>query len=193
MNVSHTCGTRSMAADASSTNAPKTNARNAPKTAQVTVDGRAIAAPEGTPLLQAMLDAEMDIPHYCYHPKLSIDGSCRLCQVKIEGLPKLQISCNTQVRDGMVVNTLDPEVQSTRRGVLELLLLNHPLDCPICDKAGECWLQNFAMRFGSGHARTIEPRRKHGKRLDIGERILLDQERCILCRRCVRFCREISN
>ncbi|HVA40855.1 MAG TPA: 2Fe-2S iron-sulfur cluster-binding protein [Candidatus Binataceae bacterium] len=162
------------------------------KTVKVTVDNRVIEAPEGATLLQVMLDAEMDIPHYCYHPKLSIDGSCRLCQVKIEGMPKLQISCNTQVRDGMVVSTLDPEVQSTRRGVLELLLLNHPLDCPICDKAGECWLQNFAMRFGRGEARTVEPRRKRGKRLDIGERILLDQERCILCRRCVRFCREIS-
>ena len=120
------------------------------KTVKVTVDNRVIEAPEGATLLQVMLDAEMDIPHYCYHPKLSIDGSCRLCQVKIEGMPKLQISCNTQVREGMVVNTLDPEVESTRRGVLELLLLNHPLDCPICDKAGECWLQNFAMRFGSG-------------------------------------------
>jgi NADH-quinone oxidoreductase subunit G len=162
------------------------------KTVKVTVDNRVIEAPEGATLLQVLLDAEMDIPHYCYHPKLSIDGSCRLCQVKIEGMPKLQISCNTQVRDGMVVNTLDAEVQSTRRGVLELLLLNHPLDCPICDKAGECWLQNFAMRFGSKHARTIEPRRKRGKRLDIGEQILLDQERCILCRRCVRFCREIT-
>ena len=151
-----------------------------------------IDAPEGAPLLQAMLDAGMDIPHYCYHPKLSIDGSCRLCQVKIEGVPKLQISCNTPVRDGMIVHTADPEVALARRGVLELLLINHPLDCPICDKAGECWLQNFAMRFGSRYARTLEPRRKHGKRLDIGERMLLDQERCILCRRCVRFCREIS-
>ncbi len=178
-----------MAADANSTNAPKPNA---PKTVKLTVDGRAIEAPEGTPLLQAMLDAGLDIPHYCYHPKLSIDGSCRLCQVKIEGMPKLQISCNTQVRDGMVVQAADPEVALARRGVLEMLLLNHPLDCPICDKAGECWLQNYAMRFGSRHARTLEPRRKHQKRVDIGERMLLDQERCILCRRCVRFCREIS-
>jgi len=178
-----------MAADASSTKTPKTNA---PKTVKFTVDGRPIEAPEGTPLLQAMLDAALDIPHYCYHPKLSIDGSCRLCQVKIEGMPKLQISCNTQVRDGMVVHTADPEVALARRGVLEMLLLNHPLDCPICDKAGECWLQNYAMRFGSRHARTIDPRRKHQKRVDIGERMLLDQERCILCRRCVRFCREIS-
>jgi NADH-quinone oxidoreductase subunit G len=178
-----------MAADASSTSALKPNP---PKTAKFTVDGRAIEAPEGTPLLQAMLDAGLDLPHYCYHPKLSIDGSCRLCQVKIEGMPKLQISCNTQVREGMVVHTADPEVALARRGVLELLLLNHPLDCPICDKAGECWLQNYAMRFGSRHARTLEPRRKRQKRIDIGERMLLDQERCILCRRCVRFCREIS-
>jgi NADH-quinone oxidoreductase subunit G len=160
--------------------------------ARVTVDGRAIEAAEGTPLLQAMLDAGIDIPHYCYHPKLTIDGSCRLCQVKIEGMPKLQISCNTPVRDGMVVDASGAEVAEARRGVLELLLINHPLDCPICDKAGECWLQNYSMRFGSRLARTLEPRRKHGKRLDIGERMLLDQERCILCRRCVRFCREIS-
>jgi NADH-quinone oxidoreductase subunit G len=174
-----------MAAAASSTNPPKS--------VQVTVDGRAIEAAPGTPLLQAMLDAGLDIPHYCYHPKLSIDGSCRFCEVKIEGMPKLQISCNTVVRDGMVVHTQDPEVALARRGVMELLLINHPLDCPICDKAGECWLQNYSMRFGSRFARTLDPRRKRQKRIDIGERMLLDQERCILCRRCVRFCREITH
>jgi NADH-quinone oxidoreductase subunit G len=163
-----------------------------PKTVRITVDGREIAASEGEPLLQAMLDGGLDIPHYCYHPKLTIDGSCRLCQVRVEGIPKLQISCNTPVKEGMVVHTAEPEVAMARRGVLELLLLNHPLDCPICDKAGECWLQNFAMRFGSRFSRAMDPRRKHEKRLDIGERMLLDQERCILCRRCVRFCREIS-
>ena len=165
---------------------------DSPKLVKVTIDGRATEVPEGIPLLQAMLDSGLDIPHYCYHPKLSIDGSCRLCQVRIEGIPKLQISCNTQVRDGMIVHTADPEVALTRRGVLELLLMNHPLDCPICDKAGECWLQNYSMRFGSRFARTLEPRRKREKRIDIGERMILDQERCILCRRCVRFCREIS-
>lgn len=159
---------------------------------RVTVDGRVLEAAEGTPLLQAMLDAGMDIPHYCYHPKLTIDGSCRLCQVKIEGMPKLQIACNTQVRDGMVVHASDADVDFARRGVMELLLINHPIDCPICDKAGECWLQNYEYRFSSRHSRTLEPRRKHGKRLDIGERMLLDQERCILCRRCVRFNREIA-
>src|SRR6516165_2243276 len=173
-----------MAADAKLTNAPKL--------VHLSVDGNLIEAREGEPLLQAMLNAGLDIPHYCYHPKLTIDGSCRLCQVRIEGIPKLQISCNTPVRDGMVVHAADPEVTLARRGVEELLLLNHPLDCPICDKAGECWLQNYAMRFGSRFARTRDPRRKKEKRLDIGERMLLDQERCILCRRCVRFCREIS-
>ena len=168
------------------------NLDSAPKPVHVSVDGTLIEAREGEPLLQAMLNAGLDIPHYCYHPKLTIDGSCRLCQVRIEGIPKLQISCNTPVRDGMVVHAADPEVTLARRGVEELLLLNHPLDCPICDKAGECWLQNYAMRFGSRFARTRDPRRKKEKRLDIGERMLLDQERCILCRRCVRFCREIS-
>jgi NADH-quinone oxidoreductase subunit G len=164
----------------------------AAKLVHLTVDGSAIEASEGEPLLQAMLNAGLDIPHYCYHPKLTIDGSCRLCQVRIEGVPKLQISCNTPVRDAMVVHTADREVELARRGVEELLLLNHPLDCPICDKAGECWLQNYAMRFGSRFSRARDPRRKREKRLDIGERMLLDQERCILCRRCVRFCREIS-
>jgi len=157
----------------------------------IVVDGQSLQVLKDSNLLQAMLDAGLDIPHYCYHPKLSVDGSCRLCSVKIEGTPKMQIACNTPVRDGMIVHTDDSEVAETRRGVLELLLLNHPLDCPICDKSGECWLQNYSMRFGSCMARTIEPRRKHGKRLDIGERMLLDQERCILCRRCVRFCREV--
>jgi NADH-quinone oxidoreductase subunit G len=173
-----------MAADAKLTNAPKL--------VHLSVDGNLIEAREGEPLLQAMLNAGLDIPHYCYHPKLTIDGSCRLCQVRIEGVPKLQISCNTPVRDKMVVHATDPEVVLARRGVEELLLLNHPLDCPICDKAGECWLQNYAMRFGSRFARTRDPRHKKEKRLDIGERMLLDQERCILCRRCVRFCHEIS-
>ena len=162
------------------------------KTVSIQVDGRPLTAPEGATLLQVMLDAGIDIPHYCYHPKLSIDGSCRLCQVRIEGMPKLQISCNVQVREGMIVHTKEPVVAAARRGALELLLINHPLDCPICDKAGECWLQNYAMRYSSRFSSTLDPRRKEGKRLDIGERMLLDQERCILCRRCVRFCREIS-
>src|ERR1700730_5859194 len=142
---------------------------DAPKLVHVSVDGNPIKAREGEPLLQAMLNAGLDIPHYCSHPKLSIDGSCRLCQVRIEGIPKLQISCNTQVRDGMVVHTQDDEVALTRRGVLESLLINHPLDCPICDKVCTSRLQNYAMRFGSHFSRTLEPRRKREKRIDIGD------------------------
>lgn len=160
--------------------------------AKITVDGTEIEVPDNSMLLPVLLDRGLQIPHYCYHPKLSIDGSCRMCLVKVEGLPKLTISCNTPVRDGMVVDTRGPEVTKARQGVLELLLVNHPLDCPICDQAGECYLQDYAFEYGKRAARTQEPRRKLLKRVDIGPRVVLDQERCILCRRCVRFCKEIS-
>jgi NADH-quinone oxidoreductase subunit G len=158
----------------------------------ITIDGQAIAAPAGAMLLPVALENGIHIPHYCWHPKLSIDGSCRMCQVEVEGSPKLVIACNTPIRDGMVVRTKTPAVENTRRGVMELLLVNHPLDCPICDKAGECLLQDYAFAYSSRRARTREPRRKLEKRKDIGPRMILDQERCILCRRCVRFCREIT-
>lgn len=160
--------------------------------AKITVDGTELEVPDGSMLLPVLLDRGLQIPHYCYHPKLSIDGSCRMCLVKVEGLPKLTISCNTPVRDGMVVDTRGPEVTKARQGVLELLLVNHPLDCPICDQAGECYLQDYAFEYGRRAARTEEPRRKLLKRVDVGPRVVLDQERCILCRRCVRFCKEIT-
>ncbi len=160
--------------------------------AKITVDGVELEAPDNSMLLPVLLDRGLQIPHYCYHPKLSIDGSCRMCLVKVEGLPKLTISCNTPVRDGMVVDTRGPEVTKARQGVLELLLVNHPLDCPICDQAGECYLQDYAFEYGTRTARTQEPRRKLLKRVDVGPRVVLDQERCILCRRCVRFCKEIT-
>jgi NADH-quinone oxidoreductase subunit G len=160
--------------------------------AKITVDGTTFEVPDNSMLLPVLLDRGMQIPHYCYHPKLSIDGSCRMCLVKVEGLPKLTISCNTPVRDGMVVDTKGPEVTKARQGVLELLLVNHPLDCPICDQAGECYLQDYAFEYGRRAARTQEPRRKLLKRVDVGPRVVLDQERCILCRRCVRFCKEIT-
>ena len=160
--------------------------------ARITVDGAPIEVPDGSMLLPALLDHGIQIPHYCFHPKLSIDGCCRMCMVRVEGMPKLTISCNTPVRDGMVVDTCGPEVAKARQGVLELLLLNHPLDCPICDQAGECYLQDYAFEYGTRRARTQEPRRTLLKRVDVGPRVVLDQERCILCRRCVRFCREIT-
>jgi NADH-quinone oxidoreductase subunit G len=164
--------------------------------AKITVDGIDYEVTEGRTLLQALDDlgvlmSQVEIPHYCWHPKLSIDGSCRLCQVEIEGFPKLQIACNTPVKDGMVIRTQTERVKKAREGVMELLLVNHPLDCPICDQAGECKLQDYAFEYGVTHARTREPRRAARKRVDLGPTIVFDQERCILCRRCVRFCREV--
>jgi NADH-quinone oxidoreductase subunit G len=164
---------------------------------KISVDGIAYEVPEGKMILEALDDlgvllTDVDIPHYCWHPKLSIDGSCRMCQVEVEGAPKLQIACNTPVSDGMVIRTKTEEVRRAQRGVMELLLLNHPLDCPICDQAGECKLQDFAVQYGLEHARTSDPRRPAKKGTPLGPTIMLDQERCILCRRCVRFCREIS-
>ncbi|MFM8411771.1 MAG: 2Fe-2S iron-sulfur cluster-binding protein, partial [Alphaproteobacteria bacterium] len=162
------------------------------KPVKVVIDGREIVAEAGEPLLQVALDNGVEIPHYGYHPKLSIDGSCRMCQVKIEKAPKLAISCNTPVTDGMVVDTKAPEVVEVRKAVMELLLLNHPLDCPICDQAGECYLQDYSFGHGREHSRATAPRRKGLKRHPIGPRVVFDQERCILCRRCVRFTKEIS-
>jgi NADH-quinone oxidoreductase subunit G len=163
---------------------------------KITVNGRIIEVPTGRTLLQALDDVGLlmngvDIPHYCWHPKLTIDGSCRLCQVEVEGLPKLQIACNTPVQEGMVVRTDTDRVCKAREGVMELLLVNHPLDCPICDQAGECKLQDYAYEWGVIESRTREPRRALKKNVELGPTIVFDQERCILCRRCVRFCREV--
>jgi len=163
---------------------------------RITVDGRIIEVPEGRTILQALDDVGLlmngvDVPHYCWHPKLSIDGSCRLCQVEVEGMPKLQIACNTPVQDGMAVRTDTERVRKAREGVMELLLVNHPLDCPICDQAGECKLQDYAFEYGVLESRTREPRRALKKNVDLGPTIVFDQERCILCRRCVRFCDEV--
>jgi NADH-quinone oxidoreductase subunit G len=162
----------------------------------ITIDGVEYEVPEGRTILQALDDLGVlmngvDIPHYCWHPKLSVDGSCRLCQVEVEGIPKLQIACDTPVRDGMVIHTKNERVLRAREGVMELLLINHPLDCPICDQAGECKLQDYAYEYGVPGSRTKEPRRAAKKRVDFGPTIVFDQERCILCRRCVRFCREV--
>jgi NADH-quinone oxidoreductase subunit G len=162
----------------------------------IQVDGKRYEVPQGRTILQALddlglLGSDVVIPHYCWHPKLSIDGSCRMCQVEIKGQPKLQIACNTPVAEGMEITTQGARVEKARQAVMELLLVNHPLDCPICDQAGECRLQDYAFEYGVKHARTKEPRRPAKKALELGPTIVLDQERCILCRRCVRFCREI--
>ena len=160
-----------------------------PQTDQVTVtiDGIDVVVPKGTLLVEAAKLIQRDVPVYCYHPKLGPAGLCRICLVEIEGMPKLQIACNTPVADKMVVHTLSSAANEGRRAVLELLLLNHPLDCPICDKGGECDLQDYSMAYGQGASRLADVKSSKPKAVDLGPTIVLDEERCVLCLRCVRF------
>ena len=124
----------------------------------LTIDGVEVRVPKGTLVVEAAKTIHTDIPVYCYHEKLGPAGLCRICLVEIEGMPKLQIACNTPVADGMKVYTQNPRVDDGRRAILEFFLLNHPLDCPICDKGGECDLQDYAMAWGQGSSRMIEPK-----------------------------------
>ena len=158
----------------------------------LTIDGKQIEAPEGSTVIQAAEKLGNFIPRYCYHPGLSIAGNCRICLVEVEKNPKLQIACNTPVTEGMVVHTQSAKAEDGRRAVLEFLLANHPLDCPVCDQSGECDLQNFYMNFGLYDPRFREQKVKKKKAVSIGPHVMLDQERCILCSRCVRFTDEIS-
>ena len=157
------------------------------KMAKVNIDGIDVTVPAGTLLVEAAKEVQKDIPVYCYHTKLGPAGLCRICLVEIDGMPKLQIACNTAVTDGMVVHTQSEKAAEGRRAVLEILLLNHPLDCPICDKGGECDLQDFSMAYGQGASRLADPKMQKPKAVDLGPTIVLDEERCILCLRCVRF------
>jgi NADH-quinone oxidoreductase subunit G len=158
----------------------------------VIIDGNPVTVPEGTLVVEAAKLLGTHVPVYCYHTKMDPAGLCRICLVEIEKMPKLQIACNTQVSEGMVVHTTSARVAEARRGVLEFLLLNHPLDCPICDKGGECDLQDFTMTYGPGASRLTEPKLHKPKVVDLGPTIVLDEERCILCRRCTRFDDEIA-
>ena len=180
----------------------------------VQVDGEWKQFPKGTRLIEACMKSGHFIPHYCYHPKLSSPGNCRMCLVEL-GMPKMNperkpvlgadgrpeiawsprpaISCATEISEGMAVRTDSPLAEECRKGVMEFLLINHPLDCPICDQAGECRLQEFSVQFGNGGSRFIEEKVKKPKRVDIGPRIVLDDERCIMCSRCVRFMQEIAH
>jgi NADH-quinone oxidoreductase subunit G len=166
---------------------------NGRRMVRLTIDGTSLEVPEGTLLVEAAKSIGVHIPVYCYHPKMDPAGLCRICLVEIEKMPKLQIACNTQVAEGMVVHTTSPRVAEGRRGVLEFLLLNHPLDCPICDKGGECDLQDFTLTYGPGASRLTEPKLHKPKAVDLGPTIVLDEERCILCRRCTRFDNEITH
>ena len=156
------------------------------------IDDRPVVVKKGTTVLQAAEKAGLLIPHYCYHPGLSIAGNCRMCLIEIEKMPKLQIGCATLAAQGMVVRTGSDRVKNTREGIMEFLLINHPLDCPICDQAGECRLQQYAHDYGAGESRFTEEKVHSPKRVDIGRHVMFDAERCIKCTRCVRFTDEVS-
>ncbi|MFN0074775.1 MAG: NADH-quinone oxidoreductase subunit NuoG [Chloroflexota bacterium] len=157
----------------------------------VTIDGREVQVPKGTLVVEAAKQVGIEIPVFCYHPKLKPVGACRMCLVEIEKMPRLQTACTSPVADGMVINTKSDQVTAAQTGVIELLLANHPLDCPICDKGGECPLQDNTFNFGLGTSRFTEEKRRAEKAYPLSDRILLDRERCIMCYRCVRFHQEI--
>lgn len=159
----------------------------------LTIDGRDVTVPAGTGLVEAAAAVDVEIPVFCYEPRIGpAVGACRMCLVEVEGAPKLQAACATAVRPGMVVSTVGDRAREGQEAVLEFLLLNHPLDCPVCDKGGECPLQDHAFRWGPGSSRFTEPKRVNDKPIPISPTIALDRERCILCYRCTRFSAEVS-
>ena len=181
----------------------------------VNVDGQDIAVPKGTNMIEAARLARVEVPHYCYHPKLTISGNCRMCLVemglpavdpatkaplmdpatgkqKINWMPRPTIACATNASPGLHIRTNTAAVQDCRNSVTEFLLINHPLDCPICDQAGECKLQEHSTAYGRGYSRFVEQKNVKPKRTQLGPRVTLDDERCILCSRCVRFSKEIA-
>jgi NADH-quinone oxidoreductase subunit G len=182
-------------------------------TVTLTIDGKAVEVPRGTNVIEAAKQAGVEVPHYCYHPKLPIAGNCRMCLVSL-GMPKMtperkpeigadgtpviafmpapQIACNTMAAEGMVVQTSTPAIVKARQGVMEFLLINHPLDCPICDQAGECRLQEFAVDYGKGESRFVEHKVHKPKQVALNDKIVLDNERCIMCSRCERFMRHVA-
>ena len=186
-----------------------------PDLVTVNIDGKEVAVPKGTNVIEAARLVGIDVPHYCYHPRLSVVGNCRMCLIemglpavdpatkapivdpatgkqKINWIPRPQIGCGTNATNGLHIRTTSPLVKDCREGVMEFLLINHPLDCPICDQAGECRLQEQATNYGRGYSRYIEPKNVKPKRTQLGPRVTLDDERCILCSRCIRFCREVA-
>ncbi|MBX2992925.1 MAG: molybdopterin-dependent oxidoreductase [Bacteroidetes bacterium] len=160
--------------------------------AKITIDGKILDVDPKRTIIEAARENGIEIPHFCWHPKLSVSGNCRMCLVEVEKMPKLAIACATQVMDGMVVHTANPKVINAREAVMEFLLINHPLDCPICDEAGECKLQDYAYKYSEGASRFDESKVHKPKRVELGPNVMLDTERCIMCSRCVRFCEEIA-
>jgi len=160
--------------------------------AKITIDGNQFDVDNKRTIIEAARENGISIPHFCWHPKLSVSGNCRMCLVEVEKIPKLAIACSTQVAEGMVVHTKNDRVLHAREAVMEFLLINHPLDCPICDEAGECKLQDYAYKHSAGYSRFQEDKVHKPKRVEIGPRVMFDAERCILCSRCIRFCDEVA-
>lgn len=159
----------------------------------ITIDGQKLSVPKGTLLVEAAREIGLEIPVYCYHPKMKPAGACRACVVEVEGQRRpIMTACTTTVMPDMVVHTNSPNAISAREGVLEFLLINHPLDCPVCDRAGECDLQDFTLRYGPPSTRFVEQKRHFPKAQQLGKNVIIDNERCIMCQRCSRFCEEIS-
>ncbi len=153
----------------------------------VNIDNKDIEVNDGALLIDVMLKNGISVPHFCYHEALGPDGNCRMCMVEIEGQKRPQIACDTIVKEGMVVRTKGEKIEKVKRGILELELINHPTDCPICDQAGECKLQEYYMEIGLYDSRLDTPKVKSKKHIYLGSEVMLDQERCVLCKRCVRF------
>ncbi len=169
--------------------------------ATIIIDGQSIDCTDNVTVLQAALEAGWDVPHYCYHPGLSVVASCRLCLMELKlphpktkemgWAPRLFPSCQTPVKDGLEVRFDTEKIAENRRHCMEYYLLNHPLDCPVCDQAGECYLQDYSQKFGDSSSRMVEVKNKNPKK-DIGSKTLLYQDRCVMCSRCVRFCDEVA-
>lgn len=158
---------------------------------KLTIDGKQIEFKPGQTIIQAANDNGVEIPHFCWHPGFTVAGNCRICLVEVEKLPKLVIACATPAAENMVVHTKNERSIHARNAVMEFLLINHPLDCPICDEAGECKLQEYAHTYSVGESRFDERKTKKEKRVELGPNVMLDQDRCILCSRCIRYCEEI--
>jgi NADH-quinone oxidoreductase subunit G len=159
---------------------------------KIFIDNKEFEFQLGQTVIEVARENGIDIPHFCWHPKLSVSGNCRVCLVEVEKMPKLMIACSTLAADGMVVHTQSEKAIAARNAVMEFILINHPLDCPICDEAGECKLQDYAYKYSGGESRFIENKNHKQKHVQLGPNVMFDGERCISCSRCIRFCDEIA-
>ncbi|MBZ0198259.1 MAG: molybdopterin-dependent oxidoreductase [Ignavibacteriaceae bacterium] len=159
---------------------------------KLVIDGQEVEFQHGQTIIEVARNYGIDIPHFCWHPELSVSGNCRVCLVEVEKMPKLVISCATLASEGMVVNTQSEKTIAARNAVMEFILINHPLDCPICDEAGECKLQDYTNQHSLGESRFVEEKQHKEKRVPLGPYIMFDAERCIMCSRCIRFCDEVA-